>query len=150
MSNSKSYKWIFRARFRKHSFGWKSQPAIKRIKEALQEKGYSLVPTKIYFKGNYVKVELGLVKGKKNYDKRHALKEKTQKREIPVVEEIKKNNKDLCFIDFEYFGYDDPVKLISDFYYHPGMNLNSIQKEYWLSQMFKIFDNYLFCLIITV
>ena len=55
---------------------------IKRIREGLQEKGYSLVPTKIYFKGNYVKIELGLVKGKKNYDKRHALKEKTQKREI--------------------------------------------------------------------
>ena len=57
---------------------------------------------------------------------------------------IKKNNKDLCFIDFEYFGYDDPVKLISDFYYHPGMNLNSVQKKHWLSQTFKIFDEEVF------
>jgi hypothetical protein len=52
---------------------------------------------------------------------------------------IKNNNNELCFIDFEYFGYDDPVKLISDFYYHPGMNLNSIQKEYWLKQTLTIF-----------
>lgn len=53
---------------------------------------------------------------------------------------IIKNNNNLCYIDFEYFGYDDPVKLISDFYYHPGMNLNSIQKKHWLKQTFKIFD----------
>ena len=57
---------------------------------------------------------------------------------------IKKDNKDLCFIDFEYFGYDDPVKLISDFYYHPGMNLNSIQKKYWLKETFEIFDEEVF------
>jgi thiamine kinase-like enzyme len=53
---------------------------------------------------------------------------------------IIKNNNNLCFIDFEYFGFDDPVKLISDFYYHPGMNLSVIQKKHWLSQTFKIFD----------
>ena len=57
---------------------------------------------------------------------------------------IKKDNKYLCFIDFEYFGYDDPVKLISDFYYHPGMNLNSIQKKHWLKQTFEIFDEEVF------
>lgn len=57
---------------------------------------------------------------------------------------IIKNNNNLCFIDFEYFGFDDPVKLISDFYYHPGMNLNSIQKQHWLSQSFKIFDHEVF------
>lgn len=57
---------------------------------------------------------------------------------------IKKNNNELCFIDFEYFGYDDPVKLISDFYYHPGMNLNGIQKEYWLKQTLKIFGEEVF------
>jgi hypothetical protein len=32
-----AYKWEFRARFRRHSFGWKSQPAVKRVKEALSE-----------------------------------------------------------------------------------------------------------------
>jgi len=57
---------------------------------------------------------------------------------------IKKKNNDFCFIDFEYFGYDDPVKLISDFYYHPGMNLNTIEKEFWLKQSLKIFGEEVF------
>ncbi|MFO8090305.1 MAG: hypothetical protein R6U13_10745, partial [Desulfatiglandaceae bacterium] len=35
--NAKKYKWQFKARFRKHAFGWRSQPAIKRIKEAVSE-----------------------------------------------------------------------------------------------------------------
>ncbi|WP_348234532.1 hypothetical protein, partial [Salmonella enterica] len=34
---SEAHKWEFRARFRRHAFGWKSQPAIKRIKEAVSE-----------------------------------------------------------------------------------------------------------------
>lgn len=36
MKNTK-HKWIFRARFRRHSFGWRSQPAVKRVKEAVSE-----------------------------------------------------------------------------------------------------------------
>lgn len=37
MAKASPYKWEFRARFRRHAFGWKSQPAIKRIKEAVSE-----------------------------------------------------------------------------------------------------------------
>ena len=37
MANSAPYKWEFRARFRRHAFGWRSQPAIKRIREAVSE-----------------------------------------------------------------------------------------------------------------
>ena len=37
MAQNKKHKWIFRARFRRNSFGWRSQPAIKRIKEAVSE-----------------------------------------------------------------------------------------------------------------
>ena len=37
------------------------------------------------------------------------------------------------FVDFEYFGWDDPVKLISDFYWHPGMNLSQSLKNQWLN-----------------
>lgn len=37
MAKASSHKWEFRARFRRHAFGWKSQPAIKRIKEAVSE-----------------------------------------------------------------------------------------------------------------
>jgi len=37
MTKASKHKWIFRARFRKHSFGWRSQPAVKRVKEAIAE-----------------------------------------------------------------------------------------------------------------
>jgi hypothetical protein len=37
MAKAERHKWVFRARFRRHAFGWKSQPAIKRIKEAVSE-----------------------------------------------------------------------------------------------------------------
>ena len=37
MARSTDHKWIFRARFKLHAFGWRSQPAIKRIKEAMSE-----------------------------------------------------------------------------------------------------------------
>jgi hypothetical protein len=37
MAKPSTHKWEFRARFRRHAFGWKSQPAIKRIKEAVSE-----------------------------------------------------------------------------------------------------------------
>jgi SsrA-binding protein len=58
---------------------------IKKIKSALAEKGYSLVPTKIYLSKNRAKIEIALVKGKKNHDKRQSLKEKDQKREMEKV-----------------------------------------------------------------
>jgi len=37
MPKAERHKWVFRARSRRHAFGWKSQPAIKRIKEAVSE-----------------------------------------------------------------------------------------------------------------
>ncbi|MGP4061349.1 SsrA-binding protein SmpB [Halobacillus litoralis] len=47
-----------------------------------QQKGYSLVPLKVYIKNGVAKVLIGLGKGKKKYDKREDLKQKQQKREI--------------------------------------------------------------------
>lgn len=47
-----------------------------------QERGYSLIPLRLYFKNGLVKVELGLAKGKKLYDKRDDLKKKDQKRDM--------------------------------------------------------------------
>jgi SsrA-binding protein len=47
-----------------------------------QERGYALVPLRLYFKNGLVKVELGLAKGKKLYDKREDLKQKDHKREL--------------------------------------------------------------------
>jgi hypothetical protein len=41
------------------------------------------------------------------------------------------------FVDFEYFGRDDPVKMIVDFWWHPAMNLTKWQKEYWKNRIEK-------------
>ncbi len=55
---------------------------INKLTGLLQQKGYSLIPLSLYFKGSLVKVELGLCKGKKLYDKREAAAERTAKRTI--------------------------------------------------------------------
>ena len=55
---------------------------IRRLSAKLQEKGLTLVPLQVYLKGSLVKVEIGLAKGKKNYDKRDTLAKKDQKREM--------------------------------------------------------------------
>ena len=50
-----------------------------------------------------------------------------------------RKNKGLCFLDFDYFGWDDPVKLVSDFYWHPAMDLTNKQRNYWIEATEKIF-----------
>lgn len=47
----------------------------------VQQKGYTIVPTKIFRKGKFIKVEIALAKGKKEYDKRQDVKEREQFRE---------------------------------------------------------------------
>ena len=54
---------------------------------------------------------------------------------------ILKENGEIVFIDFEYFGRDDPVKLMADFIWHPGMKLNKSQKIDWLKGTCSIFDS---------
>ena len=54
---------------------------IRKMKGKIAEKGYTLVPLKVYFKGSLVKVEIGLAKGKKLYDKRQDIAKKDQRRE---------------------------------------------------------------------
>ena len=54
---------------------------INKIVGKIAEKGYTLVPLKVYFKGSLVKVEIGLAKGKKLYDKRQDIAKKDQRRE---------------------------------------------------------------------
>ena len=49
---------------------------IRKLAEEIKLNGYSLVPLKLYFKGDKVKILLGLCKGKKLYDKREAIKER--------------------------------------------------------------------------
>ena len=55
---------------------------INKLFGSVREQGYSLVPLRLYFKNGLVKVEMGLAKGKKLYDKREDLKKKDHKREI--------------------------------------------------------------------
>lgn len=56
---------------------------IKKIESKLKEKGYTLIPLRIFFnEKNLAKLELGLAKGKKNYDKRESMKEKDMDREM--------------------------------------------------------------------
>jgi len=55
---------------------------IKRIHRKVEEKGYTLIPLSFYFKKSRVKVELGLCKGKKQFDKRADIRERDIKREI--------------------------------------------------------------------
>ena len=54
---------------------------IKKLKEKVSTEGLTLIPLKLYFKKNYVKVLIGLSKSKKLYDKRASIKEKDLKRE---------------------------------------------------------------------
>lgn len=49
---------------------------IRKLKDKVKLDGYSLIPLKLYFKGNNVKILLGLCKGKKNYDKRETIKKR--------------------------------------------------------------------------
>lgn len=55
---------------------------IKRLREATQEKGLTLIPLAFYLKQGRIKVRLAIAKGKKNIDKRSALKERDEKRRI--------------------------------------------------------------------
>ena len=54
---------------------------INKMLGKIAEKGYTLVPLRVYFKGSLAKVEIGLAKGKKLYDKRQDIAKKDQRRE---------------------------------------------------------------------
>ena len=55
---------------------------LDKLRGRVIERGFTLVPLRIYFKGRWAKVELGLGKGKRSYDKREAKKKEAVKREI--------------------------------------------------------------------
>lgn len=55
---------------------------IRKIESKIKERGYTLVPLKIYFKNSKIKVQIGLGRGKKLYDKREAIKKKDMKRDL--------------------------------------------------------------------
>ena len=61
---------------------------INRLFGYVKEKGYTLIPTKVYLKNGRAKLEFALAKGKKNYDKREVEQEKTIARDIAKLKRI--------------------------------------------------------------
>ena len=55
---------------------------IRRLHDLQKQDGYALIPLSVYFKDSHVKIEVGLCKGKKNYDKRQSIAERDAKREM--------------------------------------------------------------------
>jgi SsrA-binding protein len=55
---------------------------INKLKAEIEQKGFTIVPLKVYFKGGLAKVEIGLAQGKKLYDKRETLAKNDQQRDI--------------------------------------------------------------------
>ena len=55
---------------------------IRKLHALVKQDGYALVPLSVYFKDSRVKLEIGLCRGKKNYDKRADIAKKDQRREL--------------------------------------------------------------------
>lgn len=55
---------------------------IDRLRGKIEAKGYTLIPLKLYFKNSFAKVEIGLARGKKIFEKRDTIKEREARREI--------------------------------------------------------------------
>ena len=64
---------------------------IGKLFSMIREQGYTVVPLRLYFKEGLVKVEVGLAKGKKLYDKREDLKKKDMRKDVAVA--LKERNK---------------------------------------------------------
>lgn len=64
---------------------------ILKFEQGIQAKGYTLVPLQVYFKDSRAKVEIGLAKGKKLYDKRQDIAKKDARREM--ARELKERNR---------------------------------------------------------
>jgi SsrA-binding protein len=62
---------------------------LDKLTAKAQEKGYTILPLKIYFKNHYAKIELGLGRGKKMFDKRETLKNKAMERDTERQYRIK-------------------------------------------------------------
>lgn len=58
------------------------KPEIRKLAGRMSEQGYTVVPLQVYFKDGRAKIEIGLAKGKKLYDKRQDIAKKDQRREV--------------------------------------------------------------------
>ena len=55
---------------------------LRKLSKAVDQKGYTIVPTRLYFKGSYAKVEVALARGKKQHDKRDTIAERDTQRRL--------------------------------------------------------------------
>jgi SsrA-binding protein len=62
---------------------------IDRLRGKAATKGFTLIPLKMYFKGSFAKIEIGLAKGKRFFEKREAIKEKEARLEITRAMKIR-------------------------------------------------------------
>ena len=62
-----------------------SKSEIRKINQKLKEKGLTLIPLKLYFSGPFVKIEIGLAKGKKIYDKRDIIRKEESRKQLKRV-----------------------------------------------------------------
>ena len=62
-----------------------SKSEIRKIDQKLKEKGLTLIPLKLFFSGPFIKVEIGLAKGKKLYDKRETIRKEESKRHLKRI-----------------------------------------------------------------
>ena len=58
---------------------------ILKLNDKIRLEGYTLIPLKLYFKGSNAKIEIGVAKGKKDYDKRETIKKRDTERELRKV-----------------------------------------------------------------
>jgi SsrA-binding protein len=58
---------------------------LRKIRALLEEKGLTMVPTKIYFKDSLIKIEMAIARGKKMYDKRQSIKQKETERKLKRI-----------------------------------------------------------------
>lgn len=58
---------------------------IRKIKEQIKEKGFTIIPLKMYLDKGKIKLQIGVCKGKKNYDKRNDIKDRDNKRELDKI-----------------------------------------------------------------
>ncbi len=62
---------------------------IRKIKNKVNEKGFSIIPLSLYFKGSKIKIKIGMARGKNLYDKRHSLKEKDANMQVHRANKFK-------------------------------------------------------------
>ncbi len=65
---------------------------MKKLLGKVTERGFSLIPLKLYFKNGKVKAELALAKGKRSYDKRESIKKKEQRREMERLSKYRRRS----------------------------------------------------------